>query len=67
LPNEITKAELVITTSNGMEIFKEKIIGRGEGVIDIDATSLAGGTYFYSLVVDEIRVETHSFILHSNR
>lgn len=63
LPEEVSRATLVISDING-RILKEVILeGRGKGILETKAGELQSGTYTYSLVVDGKIVDTKKMIL----
>lgn len=63
LPENVKSAQLVITTSYGVELFVEQITNRGQGSIELDASKLASGSYVYALIADNKKVDSKQFSL----
>lgn len=63
LPQEVKSAQLVITTVNGLKLVTEQITNRGQGVLELDATKLASGNYYYTLITDDNKIDTKQFSL----
>lgn len=49
LPAKFSSAQIVVTDNSGKALKQFNISGSGKGVININASSLAGGVYNYSL------------------
>jgi len=63
LPQDVKSAQLIITTINGVKLVAEQITNRGQGTIELDASKLANGNYFYTLFVDNVKVDSKQFSL----
>lgn len=63
LPASVKSAQLLVTSASGKQVVVEEISARGNGIMEIDATKLASGSYFYSLVVDGEKVDSKQFVL----
>lgn len=63
LPQSFGTAKIVITDNYGKVIKDMKVTGSGKGSLYTDASSLAAGTYQYSLYVDGKLVETKQMVL----
>jgi hypothetical protein len=63
LPNQYTVAQLVITDPSGKTIKAINISGSGRGSVQVNASTLASGTYSYSLFIDGKIMETKKMIL----
>ncbi|MBK7854473.1 MAG: T9SS type A sorting domain-containing protein [Bacteroidetes bacterium] len=61
LPQDVKSAQLIITTINGVKLVAEQITNRGQGSIELDASKLANGNYFYTLFVDNVKVDSKQF------
>lgn len=63
VPEGTAKAQLRITDMAGRVLRLETITGQGEGRLQLQAHSLAAGTYAYSLLVDGQVVETRQMVI----
>ncbi|MEM8523618.1 MAG: tail fiber domain-containing protein [Bacteroidota bacterium] len=63
IPKEITQAILQITDVNGKVIKRVDIAKNGQGTLEIDATQLQNGQYFYSLILDGKLFESKQMLL----
>jgi hypothetical protein len=63
LPAKFISAQIVITDQAGKVLKQVNILSTSNGVLNIQAGSLAAGTYNYSLVVDSRMVDTKKMIL----
>ncbi|MFK7937331.1 MAG: T9SS type A sorting domain-containing protein, partial [Saprospiraceae bacterium] len=63
LPNFVQTATLEISNANGQIIKSVAIDNRGEGQIVLETKMLGNGTYFYTLVVDELRQATKQMVV----
>ncbi len=52
LPQNYSKAQLIITDKTGKTLKAIALSGNGKGSVNIDATSLSAGIYSYSMLVD---------------
>jgi hypothetical protein len=52
IPAHVQRAELHITDAGGQTVKRFTITSRGSGQTDLEVQSLAGGSYFYSLILD---------------
>ena len=62
VPENARQAKVVFTTPSGTEVYATDI-QIGAGVLAIDATQLAPGSYVYSLVVDGTLIESKQMVL----
>ncbi|HEX5151342.1 MAG TPA: tail fiber domain-containing protein [Parafilimonas sp.] len=62
LPKKYTQAYIVITDKNGKAIKQVNVSGSGKGSVKFDATELASGTYYYSLMINGKDVSTHQMM-----
>jgi hypothetical protein len=58
LPAKITSAQIIITDNSGKALKQINISGQGKGSVNIDAASLAAGTYNYSLWIGGKLIDT---------
>jgi hypothetical protein len=63
LPHNVKNATLVIYSLEGNLIAKKKILDRGIGFYEIQDSKLTPATYFYSLLVDNKKVDTKRMVL----
>jgi hypothetical protein len=63
LPGKFTNAQIVIIDQNGKTLKLVSISGSGKGTVTIDATTLAAGTYTYSLIVDGRIISSKQMVL----
>lgn len=63
LPHDAKNAMLTVTTTNGIVINKMELTNTGTGTIEIDATRLASGIYYYSLQINGKLVDTKQFLI----
>ena len=63
LPEKFGAAQIVISDKNGKVLKQIRITGQGKGTINLDAATLASGTYHYSLVVDGKLVASKQMML----
>lgn len=61
LPETFGSAQLIITDANGKQVRVMDV--QSSGSVILNATEFAAGAYSYSLVVDEINMETKQMIL----
>ena len=52
LPPQYASVKIMITDKSGNVLKELNVIGSGKGSVQIDASTLASGTYQYSLIVD---------------
>jgi len=62
VPGNVTSAQLRVTSENGTELMIVDI-KKGEGRIELDASLLHAGNYFYSLVVEGTVVNTKQLFI----
>lgn len=63
LPQQYSSAKIVISDNSG-KLFKAiNLSGSGKGSVRLDASSLAGGTYRYSLYINNNLVETKQMLI----
>jgi uncharacterized delta-60 repeat protein len=58
LPPQYSPAKIIITDESGKTFKEINISGAGKGSLEVDASTLAGGTYNYSLYVNGRLVDT---------
>ncbi|MEM1325822.1 MAG: tail fiber domain-containing protein [Bacteroidota bacterium] len=63
IPEESTNAQLRITNATGTVIITVAINAVGEGQLEVDATTLQNGNYFYTLVIDGKIIATKQMLL----
>jgi len=63
LPQKFSSAQIVVTDNNGKTLKQINISKAGKGVVNVDASTLASGTYNYSLIVDGKLIVTKQMIL----
>ena len=63
LPGKFNSARVVIADNNGKILKLQNITSSGKGTININAGSLAAGTYNYSLIVDRKVISSKQMIL----
>jgi len=66
IPSNIQFAKLRVTDTQGKEIKQVDIDHRGEGQLNLDASTLTTGTYFYSLVLDGEIIVSKKMLLTEN-
>jgi hypothetical protein len=52
LPQKFATAQIIITDKSGKQLKQLNVSGSGNGIVNIDAASLAPGAYNYSLIID---------------
>ena len=67
IPQQVNRAELIITDTKGSEIWSKAIDDRGEGSILFNTNTLAAGLYHYTLVLDGQIIQTRKMIARGNR
>jgi hypothetical protein len=65
IPSDIQKAYIKIYDNNGKTLQKIAITQRGEGSITYDNDRFSSGMYYYSLFVDNIKVDTKKMLLEN--
>lgn len=63
LPQKYSTAKVVITDNSGKTIKEINISGSGKGSLNVDASTLAGSSYNYTLYVDSRLISTKQMIL----
>jgi hypothetical protein len=63
IPAGAKNARLIITDVAGKTIKQIELTKAGAGVINVDASALYGGTYNYSLIIDEKIIDTKRMII----
>lgn len=63
LPAKASSAQITVTDNNGRVLKQINISGQGKGSVNIDAASLAAGTYNYSLWVGGKLIDTKQMVL----
>lgn len=62
VPETTSKAQIKITSQNGTELIVSDV-QTGSGILQIDASLIATGIYFYSLIADGVVVDTKQMVL----
>ena len=63
LPQKFTSAQILISDKNGKPMKQVNVSGSGKGIVNIDAGTLSGGAYNYSLIVDGKIISTKQMLL----
>ena len=63
LPSTFSSAQIIVTDNAGKTLKTINVSGQGKGVLNIDASSLASGTYNYSLLINGKLIDTKKMIL----
>lgn len=63
LPAKFSSAEITVSDNSGKIIKQINVSGAGKGSVNINASSLAAGTYNYSLMIDGRLIDTKQMIL----
>jgi hypothetical protein len=63
LPKSFASAQIIITDKSGKVLKQVNVSGSAKGSVQIDATTLSGGAYQYSLLVDGKLIDTKQMIL----
>ncbi len=63
LPAKFSSAQIVVTDNSGKTLKQINISGAGKGSININASTLAAGTYNYSLMIDGRLIDTKQMVL----
>lgn len=63
LPTKISSAQIIVTDNSGKVLKQINVSGQGKGSVNIDAASLAAGTYNYSLWIGGKLIDTKQMIL----
>ncbi len=63
LPARISSAQIIVTDNAGKILKQVNVSGAGKGSVNINASSLAAGTYNYSLWVDGRLIDTKQMVL----
>lgn len=63
LPQNFSSAKIIITDTSGKVCMQKAISGSGIGSVKIDAGFLPANTYFYSLCVNNILIDTKKMII----
>ncbi|HVX27622.1 MAG TPA: hypothetical protein VHB70_14825 [Parafilimonas sp.] len=62
IPQQFSSAKIIVTDKNGNTLKAINISGGGKGSVKIDASTLAGGAYEYSLYVNNKLIDTKQMI-----
>jgi hypothetical protein len=62
LPQTYSSAKIIITDKNGSAIKTINISGGSKGSIKVDASTLTGGAYQYSLFINNSLIDTKQLI-----
>ena len=63
LPKAYSSAKIIITNSNGVVLKQINLSAKGNGSVNINASTLAAGAYQYSLYVDGKIIDTKKMML----
>lgn len=63
LPAKVSSAQITVTDNSGRVLKQINISGQGKGSVNIDAASLAAGTYNYSLWIGGKLIDTKQMVL----
>jgi len=63
LPQEFSKANILVADRSGKTIKQINITGAGKGRVNVEASSLLPGTYNYSLVVDGRVIDSKQMVI----
>lgn len=63
LPAGVSKAQLVITDSKGGILKQMTLNSSTSSVVNIEASTLSAGTYFYSIIVDGKKIDSKKMII----
>jgi hypothetical protein len=63
LPAKVSSAQIIVTDNGGKILKQVNVSGAGRGSVNINASSLAAGTYNYSLWVDGRLIDTKQMVL----
>ncbi len=63
LPAAYSVAKIIVTDKNGRTVKEINISGTGKGRITLDASALAGGTYQYTMYVNNKAIDSKQMIL----
>lgn len=63
IPAGVAKAQLVINSNNGAIVKQITLNNSGNGVLNIDASTLSSGAYTYTLVLDGKAIETKKMLV----
>ena len=62
LPKQFSSAYILVNDNNGKPIKRINVFGPGKGTLNIGASTLASGTYNYSLIVDGKMIDTRQMM-----
>ncbi|HYJ62907.1 MAG TPA: T9SS type A sorting domain-containing protein [Parafilimonas sp.] len=63
LPSKFSSAQIVVTDITGKTLKTVNVSGQGKGILHLDASTLASGSYNYSLYVDRKLIGSKKMIL----
>jgi hypothetical protein len=63
LPTQFSSAKIIITDNNGKILKTVNASVKDKGILQLDASSLASGSYNYSLYVDDRLIDTKKMVL----
>ena len=66
IPENIGNAEMIITDVYGKKVKQINIPNSGKGILNVNTTGLASGTYSYTLMVDGKVMETKKMVVAGN-
>lgn len=63
VPAGSSKAQLIVTDNNGNTIKQIQLNSKGNGLVNIETSTLSSGTYSYTLIVDGKTIETKKMVI----
>jgi len=63
LPQKFTSAQILITDKSGKALKAVTVSGSGKGSLNVNASTLAGGAYQYSLTIDGRLIDTKQMMI----
>ena len=63
LPQQYSSAKIIVTDKLGKKLKEINVSGSGKGSVKVDASTLANGTYQYSLYVNGKLIDTRQMVL----
>lgn len=63
VPETSNRAEIVIFTPAGQEVYRMTLLQKGQGEVEISDKDLASGAYVYHLVVDGVSIDSKKMVL----
>jgi hypothetical protein len=63
IPESAKNASLIISSIRGNKIKEFNLIGKSGNAVNLNSGELSAGTYIYSLMVDDVLIDTKQMIL----